>query len=538
MSKKSKRAGKEQSVSSKPVAEIHSVNNAAFQKWFPLLLSLTMGVLYWVFSINSEGFYQHDEVTHYYQMITFWDNPMLYILDMWSRGGYKILYALPGMLGKNAIYLTNIFFTTGSCYLAYLIAKKYEFRNPTLAIILTGLQPMVINLSFRCYPEIPSMFFTALLVFTYINGRYIVAAIISSFLFSIRQEMAAVSILLGILFIAKRKWTPLLLLAWVPLTLNILGWIKYGDPQYVVTMMVKGGLQDTYQRNGFFYFWMMLPDIAGMAVIYLFIAAGAGWMLAKEKWQLFRKYHFAVIIFMLYFLMHCAFTSKSFGFGRSGGVARFMVVISPLIGVIATGGFNFFASRQPVRSKLIAGILSMVILFVFMSYYDEISPLVYNGFTAFSFQSENKQTLAIIGIAMIILSLIPAAKKFIGAAAYVIPALFAMLCIKSVELNYEDKMLEDAANWIDFNQPQAKHVYTHHVVFSYFYDQLQKDKTVLKSYDSTTVLKAKPGDIFVFENHYAIKDVRAELFDPSRFNVLKDFSVQGGSFRTYIVQKK
>jgi hypothetical protein len=173
-----------------------------------------------------------------------------------------------------------------------------------------------------------------------------------------------------------------------------------------------------------------------------------------------------------------------------------------------------------------------------MSYYDEISPLVYNGFTALSFQNENKQTLVIIGMAMIILSLIPAAKKFIAAAAFVIPALYAILCVKSVELNYEDKMLQDAANWIDIYQPQAKHVYTHHVVFSYFYDQLQKDKKVLKSYDSTTVIKANPGDIFVFENHYAIKDVRAELFDPSRFNVLKEFNVQGGSFRTFVVQKK
>jgi hypothetical protein len=52
------------------------------------------------------------------------------------------------------------------------------------------------------------------------------------------------------------------------------------------------------------------------------------------------------------------------------------------------------------------------------------------------------------------------------------------------------------------------------------------------------VIKANPGDIFVFENHYAMKDVRAELFDPSRFNVLKDFSVQGGNFRTFVLQKK
>ena len=76
------------------------------------------------------------------------------------------------------------------------------------------------------------------------------------------------------------------------------------------------------------------------------------------------------------------------------------------------------------------------------------------------------------------LSLWDKIKKFIGAATFVIPALFAMLCVKSVDLNYEDKMLEDAANWLDFNQPQAKHVYSHHVVFSYFYDQLQKDKKI------------------------------------------------------------
>lgn len=471
-------------------------------------------------------------------MLHFWENPMLYILDMWSRGGYKILYAIPGMLGKNGIYLTNIFFTAGSCHIAYLISKKYDFKYPALAIVLTGLQPLVVNLAFRCYPEVPSMFFTALLVLAYVNERYIAAALVSSFLFSIRQEMAAVAIVMGLLFLARKKWVPFLLLATVPLLLNILGWIHYGDPQYVITMMVKGGLQDTYQRNGFFYFWMMLPDIVGIVTFYLFVSAAAGWLFTGEKWENIKKYHGTLVVFMLYFLMHCAFTSKSFGFGRSGGVARFMIVVSPLVAVIATGGFNFFISKEKIRSKILAAAISFGIIFTFLSYYDEVSPLVFNGFRALSFRSETMQSLAIISMAMILISLLPMARKFLAAATFAIPALYAISCVKVVELNYEDKMLEDAADWLYIYQPNAKKVYTHHIVFQYFYEPLQANKKVMENYDSTNVKNAKPGDLFVFENHYAIKYTRPELFDPAQFNVLKEFSVQGGSFKTYIVQKK
>jgi hypothetical protein len=149
------------------------------RRLLPLLCGLLF-VYYFVFSLVSNGYYQHDELGHLTQILGFWRSPLLYLTDPWSRGGYKLLYAIPALLGYYAVVTTNILFTVGAAWNSYRIARAYQLKYAWLAILLTGLQPFVINLSFRCYAEVPAMFFVTLLVYLYLQKRWIWVAVIQS----------------------------------------------------------------------------------------------------------------------------------------------------------------------------------------------------------------------------------------------------------------------------------------------------------------------------------------------------------------------
>lgn len=75
-----------------------------------LILTLIAACLYFAFSFVSEGFYQQDEAVHYVSMKRFWFNPNR-ILSNWEKPGFKLIYALPSLLG---VYFVTFF----NCLLA------------------------------------------------------------------------------------------------------------------------------------------------------------------------------------------------------------------------------------------------------------------------------------------------------------------------------------------------------------------------------------------------------------------------------------
>jgi len=366
------------------------IDNPVLTRRLLPFLCVLLFVYYFFFSLTRKGYYQHDEIGHLTQILGFWRSPLLYLTDTWSRGGYKVLYAIPSLFGYYAVITTNILFTVGAAWNSYRIARAYELKYAWLAILLTGLQPFVINLSFRCYSEIPAMFFVTVLVYLYQKKSWVWVAVVASYLFTIREELAVFALLLGGYFVVQKRWVPLLCLGIAPVILNILGFCLYGDPLYVWNMMVQGGLKDTYQRSGFFYFWLMLPEISGIVVILPFITGYLAMLYwGKEKWAALKKYHAVFIVFTVYFLMHSAFTAESFGFGRSGGVARFMLVILPMVSVIALIGINFLVANENKWYKLIICSIAFLLLLVLWWRLDKAAPLVFYGYATLNFKLYN-----------------------------------------------------------------------------------------------------------------------------------------------------
>src|SRR5688572_22913396 len=99
-----------------------AIDTPIITRWLPPLLCGLLFVYYFVVSRISTGYYQHDEVGHLMQILGFWRSPLVYLTDPWSRGGYKLLYAIPTLFGYYAIVTTNILFAVGAAWISYRIA--------------------------------------------------------------------------------------------------------------------------------------------------------------------------------------------------------------------------------------------------------------------------------------------------------------------------------------------------------------------------------------------------------------------------------
>jgi hypothetical protein len=516
-----------------------AIDTPIITRWLPPLLCGLLFVYYFVVSRISTGYYQHDEVGHLMQILGFWRSPLVYLTDPWSRGGYKLLYAIPTLFGYYAIVTTNILFAVGAAWISYRIARAYELKYAWLAILLTGLQPFVINLAFRCYAEVPAMFFVTLLVYLYLKKRWVWVAVVASYLFTIRAELVVFALLLGGYFVIQKKWIPFLWLGIAPLILNILGFFLNGDPLYVWHIMVQGGVKDTYMRMGFFYFWLMLPEISGMVVIFPFITGYLSILYrAKEKWVALKKYHAVIIVFTVYFLMHCAFTAESFGFGRSGGVGRFMLVILPMVSVIALIGINFLVADENKWYRLVLCSIAFLLLLLLWWRMDKVAPLVYYGYATLNFKMYNIAALATTFIIATTLIFEAEGRALMAGFLALIVSVYTLRSVKPVPIIGEDKNLVTAVSWLYQSKIRTHQVFANHPVAIYEYGKQIHDLWQVNGYDSNTVAHAQPGDVFVLEEHYTDEGIGKQLLSSNDFKVLKKVDSNDTKLPAWVVQRK
>ena len=115
--------------------------------------------------------------------------------------------------------------------------------------------------------------------------------------------------------------------------------------------------------------------------------------------------------------------------------------------------------------------------------------------------------------------------------------IYGFSVIKPIELNAEDTLMNDASGWVLSNASDVQKIYSDHIMFDYFYRDGGGSKTALAGYDSITLLTAKPGELFVFENHYAIKKVNPDRFNNGQFQILKEFSDNSSNVKSFIIRK-
>lgn len=529
-----------------------------------LWLTLLVFIAYVGYSFLSTGFYQHDEIGHYFNMREFWKNPNV-ILGNSAKTGYKLIYVIPALLGNKFLVYVNAAFAAFACFLTFKVAQRIGSKFAWLAFFMLALQPYWIQLSFRNYADMFSGFVLLLALYFHTEKKYVTSSLILSYAGIIRQEFLLLLPIYGVWQALNKRWVCFFLLGLFPLLNNIWGFMATGEPLYLLTSSSKTAAKyaDEWPRQGFDHYFKMGITIWGavqafLLVIYilLFFAKRAKLFnqtdYLKEHAQ--QKETSSSLLFigipvLIYFSIHCLFNWEAVKIGAAtGGNLRYMTAIAPLIALLCATVCDQFKYVNKKAFIYIGAIIYIIIVTVFLSYpHNNVKLLDQVNQQTGEDPKHDYVPLLFTLVSAACLFIISKQKQLI--TAFTVAAfLFVLFTVRPFKAIPEDVAMESVTNSIIAKGYTDKGVpvYTNHVLFKYFYDKKKHniyDKQVYS--DSLSLQTAPVGSIILWESHYGYRPklnkntVTADYFQrrPQQYVLLQNRISTDQRFQAIVFEK-
>ncbi|HWL94182.1 MAG TPA: hypothetical protein VNT79_11680 [Phycisphaerae bacterium] len=325
--------------------------------------------------VSPDGVHHFDDLTHFLYAKWAWRWPG-YLLDHWGRPGFTGLYAPAAALGWTACRILSAGLSAAAGWFAFRIAQHAGLRHAWAAVLLTWIQPLYFQLSQTTLTETPLAFYLSAAVLLAIRGRWGWSSAMLSLCFVTRHEAvlflpiwAAFAWFRGVSL--WRLWTML----WAPVFVNTAAWSS--NVTTIVELYLRPKPSGQYGTDGWFTFFARSLHAWGPAVsalawtgIAAFVwrrvtdrssrthpngvgdpvppsaeTADATPSLALRAWT---PTTFALSLTTACIVAYFAAQTviRVFGLFDSGGYARFLVPIGPLVGVAALAGWNGIISRD------------------------------------------------------------------------------------------------------------------------------------------------------------------------------------------------
>ena len=496
------------------------------------LTSIT-AIGYFLYSLVPQGFYQHDEVSHFLNMLEFWNNPNS-ILGNWAKPGYKLFFVIPALLGIHFVTALNCFISAATSALAYKIAEKLGSRITIAAFFLLASQPVWVQLCFRNYSEPISALLLTGSILLCLNQRFEYAALLVSYGVTIRQEFLILGVGLALYLIYQKRWWTILILTIFPLANNIWGWIFTGDPLYLYNSTIQTGqqYQNAWPKQGFEHYFLMSPVFWGMAIVVLIVVYFSSPLVRN------RQHWFVLLPLVVYFLIHCLFNLQSLKIGAStGGNLRYMAVISPLVAIISTLGFENFLIQKDRKKVIFIMIVLLIAVGIWTTYPDNNVRYLENT---------RDWTHLVAGIIITASLLVFKSNKTLGGFLVITSTILLITTSRPLVLSPEDIAMERMVQWSKSNGVENQSILANHSLFFYYYGKSQYQFTKgASSIDSNTVAKASPQTLILWDSHYSYrpelnpKSVPIEYFTsrPEDFESIAQFISTDQRFGIVVFQK-
>lgn len=346
------------------------------------------------FALQSpEGIVQFDDLTHYLYAKWAWRWPA-YLLDGWGRPGFTALYFLPAALGWTACRVLSAVLTAASAWLAFRIAQRLDLRHAWAAALLCYAQPLFFQLSLTTLTETALAFYLVLAVYLAQRDRWAWSSAVISLGFVTRHE-AIIFLPIWVYFarataleqggssaaappaaladrpllvtchggqarfncswdLLRRLWP----IIWAPLVVNLLCWMA--GMSRSISLLFQLRPESQYGRGGWLTYFCRameawgpgLTVLAMVGVVFLWKRPRGGALIAAC----------AVVFFAAQTIV------RALGLFESGGYARFLVPISPLVAIAALVGWQHLLAAD-VRRRRFAALLAaaaMIILWIAM----------------------------------------------------------------------------------------------------------------------------------------------------------------------------
>ncbi|MEO1023065.1 MAG: hypothetical protein AAFW89_11035 [Bacteroidota bacterium] len=486
-------------MSKKKQSDAHIPDSFPYQltNLHALLLCGCIGLGYIVYSFFSDGFYQQDEAAHFLNMRTFWFKPEI-IMGNWAKPGYKLLFVIPALLGPMALVVVNSLVSALTCFITYKLAQRLKVRIPAIAIALLALQPFWLQLSFRNYSEpISALLLVSAVYAHYVDKRWI-AALLLSYIATIRQEIYPIIALYGLFLLYKRNWMPVLLLASFPLVQHIAGWGFFGDPLYLFNQLTSksASAAKEWPRQGFEHYFRMAPTIfGGVALSFLLVYAVQG-VIKKQKWH-----WFVVIPALVYLAEHIVFNTKFLDLGPStGGNLRYLIVVSPLFAVLGSIGIDRLIKERTFPEKRYALFVLVpfaLLVFLFLSY-------AHNNIKLNPGEADYAPLVTVL-LTMTLIFFAHSAKHWLYGTCVLI-VISTMLVVRPLPRSAEDTKVAEFTAWAKQQDFEERPILATHTMMWYFWGKIREEFDEGAGWiNEDTVAEAEPGSIIIWDSHYSYR---------------------------------
>jgi hypothetical protein len=282
-----------------------------------------------VMAVRSTGVHHEDDLTHLQIARWAWQHPA-YLLDDWGRPGFTALYALPAGLGWLPARLFSGLLTAASAWLAYLVAVQLRVRLAAFVPLFLWIQPLSFTLSYTTLTETALAFYLSLACWLYVRGRFAWSAAAISLCAITRHEAALFLVmwLAALLYRARpaREW---LWVFWAPLLHNLLAFAFLRE--WPLKLLLQPHPTSEYGQGSLLTMIVLWVLAAGFGTLLLAIIGAP--VLARRRGGL---------LFVSSAAAYVAAHSVMYGFGLfgSGGYARFLVPVGPVVAVYAAAALS------------------------------------------------------------------------------------------------------------------------------------------------------------------------------------------------------
>lgn len=271
-------------------------------------------------------------------------------LDHWGKPVFTFLTAPFAQLGMNAVRIFNIAAGLLTAWFAYNLALHFRLRYAWLAGVFTVFTPIYFMMMSSSMTEVLFSLFLVLSIYLFFREKFIVSAILVSFIFLIRNEGLLTILLFLAGFILKKQYRAIPFLASGFLVSSLAGsLLHYHDFWWLITHRpYSTGGTSVYGSGDWYYFFIKLPHYFGY-IITLLLYAGTIAILVnwKEQYLNIRSDAFLLIILVLgsfwgYFAGHAYMWWKG---DTSAGLVRVFAAVSPLVSLMALFFLNAFKAQ-------------------------------------------------------------------------------------------------------------------------------------------------------------------------------------------------
>jgi len=310
-----------------------------------------------------------DSITHY-QIARYAFKYPEYFLNHWGKPLFTILASPLAQFGYVGAVAFNIICGLLSAWFAYLISRKLGYKHAWVAVIFTIFTPVYL---FIIYSSLTEILFSLVLVsaiYLFISQRFILAAIVISFIPFGRTEgmMFIVLFLLALAWMKQYKALPFLLTGFV--IFSLAGWPIYHDFFWFFTKMpYNSSGSELYGSGSFFYYFGQLDYILNFPLIILlitgliFLAINLG-----NGFKNLRDIKFVTLYFLLLPAFFGFILAQSFlwwqGIMGVLGSTRFIACVLPLSAIVAVTGFEWVMEKARFNKAIYYALGTFIIALV------------------------------------------------------------------------------------------------------------------------------------------------------------------------------